>query len=60
MNIEDKFEDKLETIIQELRKISKVKFTGKISLVLNMSEGGIGQMAMHSEFNLEKHSKTQP
>lgn len=45
-------------ILEELKKVHNSKFTGKLTLTINMNEGGIGQMSLNLERNLKKSQKT--
>jgi len=51
-------EDDLTLIVQEIKKAATTKFTGKLTLSLNMNEGGIGQMSLLLDRNLKKPSKS--
>ncbi|NJR75227.1 MAG: hypothetical protein HC773_19495 [Scytonema sp. CRU_2_7] len=50
MNIDEDF----AVLIRELRKLSDKKFTGKLSVVISMKDGGIAQMSLNTELNLKK------
>ena len=53
MNIEED----LIVIVSEIKKASISRFTGKLILSMNMSEGGIGQISLLLDQNLKKSSK---
>lgn len=54
-----KIMEKLELITDEMAKISQTKFTGKVTLEINMTQGGIGQISMNAQRILTKQTKTQ-
>lgn len=50
-------EEDVLLILREIRKYNSDKFTGKMTISLNMSQGGIGQISINLEKNLKKSQK---
>jgi len=47
-------DDDLKLILEEINKTNQRRFTGKMTIALNMNQGGIGQISVNLEQNLKR------